>query len=41
MLRLGFILLFAAILIAMLAVTTYASRDRSMLNVGPELTSDP
>ena len=34
-------LLFGAILIAMLAVTTYASLDRSILNVGPPLTSDP
>ena len=35
------VLLFAAVLLAMLAVTTYASLDRSILRVGPELTSDP
>ena len=33
--------LFTAILVAMLAVTTYASLDRSILNVGAQLTSDP
>ena len=33
-------LVFAAILIAMLAVTTYASLDRSVFKVGTELTSD-
>lgn len=33
--------LFSGILIAMLAVTTYASLDRGILNVGPELTADP
>jgi hypothetical protein len=41
MIRFALILLFAVILIAMLAVTTYASFDRSILNVGRELTSDP
>ena len=35
------VLLFSAILVAMLAVTTYASLDRSILDVGPQLTSDP
>ncbi len=34
-------LLFVGILTAMLAVTTYASLDRSVLNVGSQLTSDP
>ena len=41
MIRFTLILLFAAILIAMLAVTTYASLDRSIFDVGPELTADP
>lgn len=40
MTRLALALLFAAILIAMLTVTTYASLDRSIFNVGSELTSD-
>ena len=35
------VLFFATILIAMLAVTTYASLDRSILAVGRQLTSDP
>jgi len=35
------ITLFGAILLAMLAVTTYASLDRSIMNVRPELLSDP
>jgi hypothetical protein len=35
------VLLFGAILVTMLAVTTYASLDRSILKVGPPLTSDP
>ena len=34
-------LMFSAILVAMLAVATYASLDRSILNVGPQLMSDP
>jgi len=34
-------LLFTTILVAMLAVTAYASLNRSILKVGPELTSDP
>lgn len=33
-------LVFATILIAMLAVTTYASLDRSVFKVGSDLTSD-
>lgn len=33
--------LFALVLMAMLAITTYASLDRSILNVGSQLTSDP
>ena len=41
MIRFALTLLFAAILVAMLAVTTYASFDRSIFSVGPELTSDP
>lgn len=32
---------FGLILLAMLAVTSYASLDRSILNVRPELISDP
>jgi len=32
---------FVGILVAMLAVTTYASMDRSILQVGPPLTTDP
>ena len=39
--RIFLVLLFGSILIAMLGVTTYASLDRSILEVGPELTSDP
>lgn len=39
--RVLLMLLFLAILAAMLAVTTYASLDRSIVDVGPELTSDP
>ncbi len=35
------VLLFGTILVAMLAVTTYASLDRSIFRVGPALTSDP
>ena len=35
------VILFSGILVAMLAVTTYASLDRSILNIGPQLTSDP
>lgn len=41
MARTTLVLLFTAILVAMLAVTTYASLDRSILNVGAELTYDP
>lgn len=41
MTRMILVLLFSAILVAMLAVTAYASLDRSILNVGPQLTSDP
>jgi len=41
MVRTVLVLLFSVILITMLGVTTYASLDRSILNVGPELTSDP
>lgn len=32
---------FGLILLSMLAVTTWATLDRSILNVGPELLSDP
>lgn len=39
--RFTLVLLFAGIFVAMLAVTTYASLDRSVLNVGSQLTSDP
>jgi hypothetical protein len=35
------LLLFGAILLAMLAVTVRASRDRAVWKVGPPLTSDP
>jgi hypothetical protein len=35
------VLLFLGILTGMLAVTTHAMRDRSILAVGPELTADP
>ncbi len=35
------VVLFVGILLSMLAVTTYASLDRSVLNVGSDLTSDP
>ena len=41
MTRVALILLFSAILVAMLAVTTYASLDRSIFNVESKLTSDP
>ena len=41
MIRATLVLLFSAILIAMLGVTTYASLDRSIFKVGPELTADP
>lgn len=34
-------LIFGAILGAMIAVTTYAALDRSILQVGPPLTTDP
>lgn len=39
--RLTLLLLFGGILLSMLAVTTYASLDRSIFNVGSQLTSDP
>ena len=35
------ILLFVLILAAMLAITAYASLDRSIGSLGPQLTSDP
>ena len=35
------LLLFGLILLSMLGLTTYASRDRGILHVGPELMSDP
>ncbi len=35
------ILIFSSILVAMLGVTTYASFDRSIMSVGPPLTTDP
>lgn len=41
MLRNGLMILFAGILLSMLAVTTYASLDRSILKAGSQLTSDP
>lgn len=41
MIRILLLLLFGGVLLAMLAVTTYASLDRSILDVGPQLTSDP
>ena len=41
MVRLLLIVLFGCVLAAMLAVTTYASLDRSILEVGPRLTQDP
>ena len=41
MTRVVLILLFSGILVAMLAVTTYASLDRSIFNVGSKLASDP
>jgi 4-hydroxybenzoate polyprenyltransferase len=41
MARTTLVLWFSAILVAMLAVTTYASLERSILNVGAQLTSDP
>ena len=41
MVRMTLILFFGGVLVAMLAVTSYASFDRSILNVGPPLTSDP
>ena len=39
--RAGLMLLFAAILAAMIAVTVRASLEVNILDVGPELTSDP
>ncbi len=41
MVRYFLISLFAGIFLAMLAVTTYASLDRSICDVGPELTFAP
>lgn len=41
MARILLIAMFGCILAAMIAVTTYASFDRSILNVGSQLTSDP
>ncbi len=41
MVRMFLTLLFGGILLAMLAVTTYASLDRSIFHVGSQLTSDP
>ena len=41
MVRIMLISLFGSILAGMLAVTTYASLDRSILDVGSQLTSDP
>lgn len=41
MIRTVLLLLFVLILVAMLAVTMYASLDRSILSLGPQLTSDP
>lgn len=35
------LVVFATILVTMIAVTIRASLDRSVLDVGPELTSDP
>ena len=40
MVRIVIVSLFCSILAGMLAVTTYASLDRSILNVGSQLTSD-
>ena len=39
--RISLTILFSTILLAMLTVTIYASLDRSVLNVGSQLTSDP
>ncbi len=41
MVRMLLTLLFGGILLAMLAVTIYASMDRSIFHVGSQLTSDP
>lgn len=41
MVRILLLLLFGAVLVAMLCVTTYASLDRSIFDVGPPLTADP
>ncbi|MBD13875.1 MAG: hypothetical protein CMJ72_01775 [Planctomycetaceae bacterium] len=41
MTRTFLVLLFLLILVAMLAITAYASLNRSIFSVGPELTSDP
>ena len=41
MVRSILLLLFSLSLAAMLGITTYASLDRSILDVGAELTSDP
>ena len=37
----GLILLFVGILLGMIGITTYASLDRAIWNVRPELLSDP
>lgn len=39
--RITLTILFSLILVAMLAVTTYASLDRNVFDVGSQLTSDP
>ena len=41
MTRIRLVLFFSGILLIMLAVTTYASLDRSVFEVGRQLTSDP
>lgn len=41
MVRVILISLFGGILVAMLVVTSYASLDRSVFDVGSQLTSDP
>lgn len=38
--RIGLMILFGAVLVSMLAVTTYASLDRGVWEVGRELLSD-
>lgn len=41
MIRALLIAFFSGILVAMLLITSYAALQRSIWNVGPELTSDP